>query len=82
MSQIKYDLNKFLEHDPALLQTLHEIRLYEHPVHGDAAPVVAVCNGLCWNTGFYDPWNTTDQEYIREQYEELVRVYNLTTTTR
>ena len=46
---------KFLSHNPTLLATFGEYRVYEHPIHGDTAPVFMITpNGILFNTGFYD----------------------------
>lgn len=48
-------LERFLSHNPTLLATFGEYRLYEHPTLGDTAPIfMASPSGFLFNTGFYD----------------------------
>lgn len=65
---------KLKQAQPSLIEydrNPHGIKFYEHPIHGDGAPVIADLNGVFWSTGFYDPWNDTDQMYISEQAQQL-----------
>lgn len=45
----------FLAHNPTLLATYGDFKLYEHPIHGDAASIYMVTpQGTLVNTWFYD----------------------------
>lgn len=52
------------------------LELVEHPIYGDESPVLAVdhSNKLVFNTGFYDPWNDTDKEYIYDDYMKVLGI--------
>jgi hypothetical protein len=46
---------RFFAHQPTLLATFGEYRLWEHPTRGDTAPVyMSTPSGALINTGFYD----------------------------
>ena len=49
------DATKFLAHNPTLLATYGDFKLYEHPIRGDAASIYMVTpDGFLVNTWFYD----------------------------
>jgi hypothetical protein len=52
------------------------LELVEHPIYGDESPVLAVDhnNKIVFNTGAYDPWNDTDQEYIYDDYMKVLEI--------
>jgi len=52
------------------------LELVEHPIYGDESPVLAVDhnNKIVFNTGFYDPWNDTDKEYIYDDYMKVLEI--------
>ena len=52
------------------------LELVEHPIYGDESPVLAIDhnNKLVFNTGAYDPWNDTDQEYIYDAYMKVLEI--------
>ena len=48
---MKLDYEWIMEHEPIVYRTIknsigQEIKLCEHPLEGDQAPVVAICHGL------------------------------------
>ena len=68
-------LNKeeVLARNPYVHKTVPKLTLVEHPVHGEDAPVIAICGDYCWDTGYYDPWHSvSDMADIRRQYDEIV----------
>ena len=69
----QYNITWLLSQAPYLFDSVSKngIKFYEHPTHGDEYPVIAVLDGIAWDTGFYDPWNNCDQAYIEEQAQEL-----------
>ena len=71
ISLYKHDV--LMSKKPSLMddKNRHGIKFYEHPIYGDEASVIAVLSGVAWDTGFYDPWNPTDQSYIEEQAQQL-----------
>lgn len=46
---------RFLSYNPTLLARYGDYCLYEHPIHGDAAPIfMTTPDSRLINTGFYD----------------------------
>lgn len=44
---------KFFAHNPTLLMSIGEYRMYEHPTRGDEAPIyMSTPDGRLINTGF------------------------------
>ena len=49
------DTTQFLSHNPTLLASYGDFKLYEHPLRGDTAPIYMLTPiGRLVNTGFYD----------------------------
>ena len=59
-----------LMNDCTYLETVKGVHYFEHPTLGDESTVLAVYNGIMFDSGFYDPFNETDTEYVKENYEE------------
>ena len=68
--------SKFFEHNPTLLMTIGEYRLWEHPTRGDTAPVyMTTPDGRLINTGFYDlgDFDLALCEELVEDHEKQVK---------
>lgn len=57
----------FLSNDPTVLGTVvnplgQTVTYYEHPIHGDEAPVYALIDDALYNTGAYDLDDLLDTE--------------------
>ena len=49
-----YNKEKVFKLKPALIGVVHGIRFYEHPLHGDHYPLIAVKGDQCGLTDYWD----------------------------
>ena len=54
------------------------VSYFEHPEYGDESHALAMYKNVFFDSGFYDPFNKTDTEYVKEKHEKAKRLKETT----
>ena len=69
----KYRVQNILDVATPLIE-VDGVKYYEHPHWGDEVPVIAIYKDVAFLTSFFDPFNSTDTEYVKEEYEDALEL--------